>query len=273
LRLLFCFLLILVLPSKSFAEKYYEDNLGILLRGDISGLINSIESEKDFDWDKNQIKLSKKNSWIYGTALIANGDLLKAEKFLSEAIKNYPKETKIKNLYKQISLYKLNYSNPFIELDLEEKSHLKIIELFPEYLESKSFGHEEKAQELKTKLLELINLTSNRKAYFPSRLEYLIEFGVEDTGLLAKKEALEIIENYDKILFPKTLDNYEIAVAYRVLGRLDKSYFYASKMRSIWLVEDLRLWDKIWKITKRSTKVEAVLPQWIVSVQERFKPL
>lgn len=253
------------------AENYYEDNLEILIRGDISGIIKTIEAESDFNWDKKKIKLSKKNSQIYGTALIANGDVTKAEIFLKEAILNHPHDKKIKSLYKQIALYKLDYQNPLIELDEEEIAHLKIIEIFPQYLELRSEGKSVKADVLKDELIKLIEKTSNRKAYFPSRLEYLIEFGDDDTGQRARKEALELISNYQKILFPKTMDNYEIAVAYRVLGKLEKSFFYAMKMRSIWLEEDIRLWDKIWKIKKRKTSINSVLPQWILAVQERFK--
>jgi hypothetical protein len=325
LILLFCWAFLRV-----NAEKLYEDNLALLIAGDIEALIKNIEE------DKPEKKLEEKNSELYIAALIADGSIDKAERFLSSALTHYPKNPVLKDAFKQIRLYRLEYKNPLITLDKEEKAHLKIIELFPRYLDTldslqsnidtfienglrpERMNFEELESELsqltqgfagskdqvvkekiaecknlaklakkqKHELLDLISEVGNRHAYFPTRLEYLLEFHDNTEDALAEKESLTIIDSKRQELFLNTLDYYELSVCYRVLAIIsgvkedidsskkffDLSFLNARKMRSLWLIEDVVVYKPILKTTSRSTKFGFVLPQWVVAVQNRFEP-
>lgn len=112
--------------------------------------------------------------------------------------------------------------------------------------------------------------------YFDKELNYLLT--------LSEKQALDIIEANKKILFPKTLDFYKAAMAYRSLAilsiekediknatrfiKLGKENIF--KMRSIWLDEDIIVENKLMKTRNRSTKFSYIFPQWIILLREEF---
>ena len=97
-------------------------------------------------------------------------------------------------------------------------------------------------------------------------------------------EALKIISQKRKILFPKTHDFYELAMAYKTLAilsveakdiknatkfiKLGKDYIY--KMRSVWLEEDIIIEKPIMKTTERHTRFGFLIPQWIMLLRSEF---
>lgn len=287
-------MVILISIVDAQAEKFYEDNMEFLIKGDVEGLIASIEKEKDFNWAKKKITLSNKNSELYATALIAKGDVNKAAVFLDKAIKKHPKNQNLKDARKQIDFFYRDYSNKSLNFTEEEKAHIAISQLLPEYsairekflqgIKSKEKMGEIESQllSMKAKLLKYINQTSNRHPYFPTKLEYLLEFDDPQLDELVEKEAQIIIKNYRKKLFPKTLDSYELAMAYRALAILslkdgennkenlekyksfsDLKNLYLSRMSSLWLEEDIIVDRPIMKTRMRNTRFGYVLPQWI----------
>ncbi len=113
--------------------------------------------------------------------------------------------------------------------------------------------------------------------YFDTSLNYLLN--------LSESQALDLVKQNSKKLFPKTLDFYKVAMAYRALAissvktkdiknatrfaKLAKGNIY--KMRSIWLEEDIIVNNKLMKTSERSTKFAYVFPQWIMALRDEFE--
>lgn len=268
------------------AEKYHGDNYQFLIRGDVNGLINSIEEEPDFNWDKNKIKLDRKNSEIYAIALIAKGDFNKAQKFIESALERHKKSTRLQKAFNHISFFKTDYQNAKLKLEDKEKAEIELLELVPEYLSVAEAGLGLKEVSLRKKIKDKLALIDNRTLLFPTKMEYLLELGMKAE---AKAEALETIKQHKKILFPKTLDHYELAHAYRSLAilaykeakanpkqqaaKIAEKYFRLAelninRMQALWLIEDLIVQGALRR--QHKTEFGYIFPQWIISQIQRF---
>lgn len=300
------------------AEPFYRENLNILLTGRVEELITNIESEKGFSWEKNKINLGQENSEIYAVALMAVGNLDKAEKFLDNAIKRYPDDKRLQEAKKHIEFFKYEFDTEGLQITDAQRANVELIQKFPTYIkvleEIKLLNEEQEenpqvveaikesevdAAIMKADLTKLIKKTNNTTPYLPSRLDYWLELENHD---LAEKEAKKIISDKRKILFPKTLDFYELSQAYRALAIVDykrfseeyegdlsekeiakrQKYLLASKqnfqlsgmnikkMRSIWLIEDIAVERPIMKTIERNTEFGYVIPQWIEELHRKF---
>lgn len=268
------------------AQKPYEDNLKLFIAGDLSTLMKDMEAEKDWDATKNKFSLNRQNTELYAATLAANGDITKLEEFLPLATKKYPNNPELTKAAKQIALLKGKQADSIPGLEYEDMAHLKILNLFVAYFGYKN-SDPQTAQAIKDTLLQLIDKVSNRLIYFPGQIEYLLDF--KDPSLYPKvREIAEgIITKQQAILFPNTIDNFELAIAYRALaiiaareGASADAESYSKlcfdqtfKMRSFWIEEDIVVYRRILKITSRKTKLGFVLPQFIYLLQDNFLPI
>lgn len=292
---LFLTISLLLIPAApaAYAEPYPEDTMLILLSGNVEQVIKDIEASEDLNWDPQKgltkLKLWEENTEYYTIALMASGYVDKAEKFIQEALKKYKKNKELNYAQRQIALYQHDYEseiglNKELEQNLSkmEKVNIELLKLFPEYL-----GSLDKKQE--KKIEELIGKLDNRSPYFPSKLDYMLELAVasgnkkleQEYHSKVRSEAKQIISDSTKKLFPKTMDFYELMIAHRALSILsfrdakpslaEKHYRLAlvamSKMRSIWLIEDIFVGTVF---RKRHTKFGYVLPQWIMSLRTKL---
>lgn len=271
-----CFLLS---SSSCLAENPYEENLELFIQGNLEVFIDSIEAEKDFNWLKNKITLSEKNSELFASALLAAGEINQSILFLKNALKKYPKNKKLIELYKQLYFF-----GSISEIDesyfgATEKQNLKVKDFFSEYLSAK------RSDKLKPELIKEIQEINEISFYLPSKLEYLLE--LEDSSLYAQveKEALELLAKKNKILFPKSPDFYKAAIAYKSLAIIAKrqnkikdslNYFKLAeneinKIKSFWLEEDIKVWHPILKIMEREASYSVLLAQQVMALRSRFK--
>jgi hypothetical protein len=246
-----------------------------------------MESEKDWDSTKQKFSLNRKNAGLYAATLIANGDIDKLEPFLDLAIMKYPDEADLMNARKQVDFYKEKPRTQIAGLSLEEKSQLKLQELFPAYLAYKAKADTETTKLIEVNIMELLEQVGNRLIYFPGQIEYLLALENLDLYERIRSSAESIIAAHRLKLFPNTVDNYELALAYRALAILSEkaddrsgaesysklAYEQILKMRSFWIEEDIVVYRRILKITSRKTKLGYVLPHYIYILRENFTPL
>jgi|GEM_PF-3479722 len=268
------------------AEKPYDDNLKLFIAGDLKTLVTDMETEKDIDMYKGKLKLGQKNAVLYAAALLANGEVLRLAPYLELAREKYPKNIDLREMQKQLDIYREKAENEIEALSDEERSQIRLLDLFMVYYSMKGAGDQEGCDLLKVNLMAKINKVSNRLIYFPGQIEYLLE--LQDPSLYdrVRSDAQEIITKNQSKLFPTSVDNYELALAYRALAILAEreeksdeaeSYYKLSynevlKMRSYWIEEDIMVYRRILKMTSRRTKLGYVLPQYIMILRERFKP-
>lgn len=270
---------VILIGLNAQAQISAESSRDLLLAGELEKFVQTVERQKDFN---------KEISEYYASVLIASGELGKLEKFLIKALEKHSKSSELKQAQKQLFFFKKEYESvkDFTE---EEKAQLKLMELFPEYLEAKQASKPKShLNKLLSNIEAKLNNISNRLPYFPTKLEYLLELDIEQPNSrysqMIRDEATAIITNNRKKLFPKTLDFYELSHAYRALAvisyrekDIDSSMkFYKlaamsiSKMRSFWLEEDVRVWRPILKIEQRETRFSYVFLQWIIAQVEKF---
>ena len=117
-----------------------------------------------------------------------------------------------------------------------------------------------------------------------SKYDYAFSLNKTDFFDEIEKAALIEINSKRKILFPKTLDFFQLAMAYKALAvikihaqKLDQAKRFIKlsqsnilKMRSIWLIEDLNIYNKILKTEKRSTRFASLYPQYLIKLREEF---
>ncbi len=264
------------------AEPDYEVVRDLLLAGDVEGSLTLLEKEPILD--KNEkIRLGTKDSEYYGITLIMLGEINKAQSFLEKALEKYPKNQEIKNIRKHIDFYNKFYINKKLNFTQEELNHIEINDLLYSYF-GKSDLESPAARELKKKIIKNIEKLDKAIPYFPTALDYLLEFKDPALDPEIEKLALKTIEKKRKQLFPQTMDFYELASAYKSLAIISiknndllkaKDYiklaqFNIYKMKSIWLEEDLKIYRPILKITQRYTSFGYVLPQWLIQLREEY---
>jgi hypothetical protein len=248
-----------------------EENLDLLLLGNLDEVIN--------DFNKyDSLKINDvENLEAFTTALIAYGDIKRAYALLEYATKKFPKNDKFRNDLKSLLLFDQDFeAAKACGLTNSEKAHIELKKAF--YGENKLDLNDHEIREFIYN--ELLSKIDNRSPYFPSRLEYLYFLKTESARQEARRISLNIIEEFSEIAFPQTLDFYELAEAYRILGLLaydsktdSEAYFEMARlnqgrMRSLWLIEDIRIYRPIMKILTRSTRFGYVFPQWIVSLNQ-----
>jgi len=262
-----------LLNKKDDAKKINtaEENQDLLLAGNLEAVINDF-NKRDFEKIDDEEELE-----IYSTALIAYGDIKRVYPLLEKAHRKFPKNEKFKNDLKSLLIFDQDFdAAKALGLNSSEKAHIELKKAF--------YGSERldlsEAANLKFVYEELLTKIDNRTPYFPSRLEYLYFMKTETARQEARKTALEIIDKFTKIAFPQTLDFYEVAEAYRILGLLAydskenaQTFFEMAKlnqarMRSLWLIEDIRVYRPIMKVMSRSTRFAYVFPQWIISLNQ-----
>lgn len=248
-----------------------EENLDLLLIGNLDEVIN--------DFNKyDSLKINDvENLEAFTTALIAYGDIKRAYPLLDYATKKFPKNDKFRSDLKSLLLFDQDFeAAKACGLTNSEKAHIELKKAF--YGENKLDLNDHKIREFIYN--ELLSKIDNRSPYFPSRLEYLYFLKTESARQEARRISINIIEKFSEIAFPQTLDFYELAEAYRILGLLaydsktdSEAYFEMARlnqgrMRSLWLIEDIRIYRPIMKILTRSTRFGYVFPQWIVSLNQ-----
>lgn len=248
-----------------------EENLDLLLIGNLDEVIN--------DFNKyDSLKINDvENLENFTTALIAYGDIKRAYPLLDYATKKFPKNDKFRSDLKSLLLFDQDFeAAKACGLTNSEKAHIELKKAF--YGENKSDLNDHEIREFIYN--ELLSKIDNRSPYFPSRLEYLYFLKTESARQEARRISINIIEKFSEIAFPQTLDFYELAEAYRILGLLaydsktdSEAYFEMARlnqgrMRSLWLIEDIRIYRPIMKILTRSTRFGYVFPQWIVSLNQ-----
>lgn len=248
-----------------------EENLDLLLIGNLDEVIN--------DFNKyDSLKINDvENLETFTTALIAYGDIKRAYPLLDYATKKFPKNDKFRSDLKSLLLFDQDFeAAKACGLTNSEKAHIELKKAF--YGENKSDLNDHEIREFIYN--ELLSKIDNRSPYFPSRLEYLYFLKTESARQEARRISINIIEKFSEIAFPQTLDFYELAEAYRILGLLaydsktdSEAYFEMARlnqgrMRSLWLIEDIRIYRPIMKILTRSTRFGYVFPQWIVSLNQ-----
>ncbi|MEB3315607.1 MAG: hypothetical protein VKK32_05300 [Candidatus Melainabacteria bacterium] len=248
-----------------------EENLDLLLIGNLDEVIN--------DFNKyDSLKINDvENLEAFTTALIAYGDIKRAYPLLDYATKKFPKNNKFRSDLKSLLLFDQDFeAAKACGLTNSEKAHIELKKAF--YGENKLDLNDHEIREFIYN--ELLSKIDNRSPYFPSRLEYLYFLKTESARQEARRISINIIEKFSEIAFPQTLDFYELAEAYRILGLLaydsktdSEAYFEMARlnqgrMRSLWLIEDIRIYSPIMKILTRSTRFGYVFPQWIVSLNQ-----
>ena len=254
-------------PKLNTAEK----NLDLLLTGNLDEVINDFNK-----YDSLKIN-DEENLEAFTTALIAYGDIQRVYPLLEYATKKFPKNNKFKNDLKSLLIFDQDFeAAKAYGLTNIEKAHIELKKAF--YGENKLDLNDHEIREFIYN--ELLSKIDNRSPYFPSRLEYLYFLKTETARQEARKISLNIIEKFSEIAFPQTLDFYELAEAYRIMGLLaydsktdSQAYFEMARlnqnrMRSLWLIEDIRIYRPIMKILTRSTRFGYVFPQWIVSLNQ-----
>jgi len=248
-----------------------EENLDLLLIGNLDEVINDFNK-----YDSLKIN-DEENLEAFTTALIAYGDIKRAYPLLEYATKKFPKNDKFRNDLKSLLLFDQDFeAAKACGLTNSEKAHIELKKAF--YGENKLDLNDHEIREFIYN--ELLSKIDNRSPYFPSRLEYLYFLKTESARQEARRISINIIEKFSEIAFPQTLDFYELAEAYRILGLLaydsktdSEAYFEMARlnqgrMRSLWLIEDIRIYRPIMKILTRSTRFGYVFPQWIVSLNQ-----
>lgn len=264
------------------AEPSNEELRDLLLAGNVEAVVQVVEADRAINWSKNKLKINPKASKYYAIALIVVGDIDKARAFLDKAREYHPKSQELKDCAKHLDFFANHFINKDLKFTKEEKIHIKLYDLMHLYLAEDPKSKQ--AVKLKQKVIKEAEHLGSALPYFMTKLDYLSELNDPSLAEKISKEAFEIIAAKRKILFPKTLDFYELASAYKSLARLSaqagdkaKATQYIKlaqsniyKMKSIWLEEDTRNYKPILKIEQRVTRFGFVLPQWLILLREEY---
>jgi hypothetical protein len=292
--ILLILMLFVSLPSNALV---YNDLRNFMLAGDVDSVISQVEIKP-----KTASELDIESAELYLMSKIILGDIEEAHVLIDFYLAKYPKSSSLIDLKKQLLFFEARFQEAEkYKLDDYEKAQYKLMSLMDEYLidlklyriknpslMSKVFlSDEELDSSLKAKRKKIIKLADsidNNRPYFRAKLEYLLELKDPVTNKAIEKEALEIISKKRQLLFPKTMDFYELALAYKVLAimsiqmqdeksakgfiKLGQKYIY--NMRSIWLIEDIIVHKKIMKTTQHLSRFGYLVPQWLMYLREEF---
>lgn len=282
-RISLLMLILTLFLSSVQAEPSNDDLRDLMLAGNVEAAIQLVESDRAINWEKNKLKINPIASEYYAIALIVYGDINKANLFLETAIAKHPKSQELKDCRKHLDFFANHFINKDLNYSKEEKSHIKLYDLFHLYLSETAASKE--ALNLKKKIIKEINKLGSSIPYFMTALDYLAELQDPKLNNEIETRAFAIIQNKRKLLFPKTIDFYELASAYKNLARLSaqtgevaKATQYIKlaqsnivKMKALWLKEDVRHYRQIMKMEQRVTKFGYVLPQWLILLRAEYE--
>lgn len=314
--------------NSAHAENSTKLNKELLLAAQVEAVLSDYYSK---------VKITdEENAKYFSIALISSGEIIEAKALLTELVKSFPKEKSFKEDLKKIYIFEQKFKAA-AELGLNEieKAQLELKQIFfdkniteTDLLNLNVKESNKKNIILSYPIFKKLFMIDNRSPYFPSRLEYLFllikflenakaEFEIEAKAGIEEKirdynniirlakeeinvESKKIIAKNQNILFPKTLDFYELAEAYRILAllsllesqqgnkfgnpsnssmtesqsKLQKSRIYLNmaqinfnKMRSLWLEEDIKYYKPIMKQYDKVTSFGYVLPQWVIALK------
>lgn len=290
------FAMLMFISTPAFALSY-DELRNYMLQGDVESVISRVELKKDLPF-----KLNDDEAELYIQSLFVMGELEAAGSKLDYYLEKYPKSDSLQALKKDYLFYQGRFTEAEeYKLDDYEKTQLKLMEELDEYLVDLrlyKIKHPElinkifiPAEELdshlrsqRKKILKYANKLEGNRPYFKPKLDYLLELKDPDINKLIEKEALETIKSKRTELFPKTMDFYELALAYKALAilsiqaediksatnfiKLGQQNIY--KMRSIWLIEDIIVEKRIMKTVEHVSKFGYLIPQWIVIMRDEF---
>jgi len=296
LSLLFGLFLILNFCLPVFAVTYNELR-NFMLQGDVESVITRVELKKDLP-----LKLNDDEAELYIQSLLVMGELEAADSKLDHYIDKYPKNQSLKALKKNYLFSQGRFTDAEVyKLDDYEKTQFKLMKELDEYLvdlrlykiknpkliNQVFITNEDLDSSLRSKRKKIIkyaNKLEENRPYFRPKLEYLLELKDPELNKSIEQEALSLIKSKRTELFPKTMDFYELALAYKALAilsiqandnksatgfiKLGQQNIY--KMRSIWLIEDIIVEKKIMKTTEHISKFGYLIPQWIVALRDEF---
>lgn len=243
------------------------DYVGLMTKGDFDGVLKNLNEEKDLK------KLFSDEGVILVHSLIMDGKIEESKEYLDYYYERFPKEIEFLYLKRKIDLFTSNYeANTFTE---NQKQHIRLSQFKYQELETNS--------SLKESLLHEI-LGLENEFYLSSKYDYAFALNRDDFLDEIQEDALNEISSKRNILFPKTNDFFDLAMAYKALAvvkiheqKLDQAKRFIMlaqsnimKMSSIWLVEDLKIYNPILKTTKRSTRFASLYPQYLIKLREEF---
>jgi hypothetical protein len=262
---LFSFIsLCLFLCQAAFARVDYR---GLMLKGDFETVIKNFNEEKDLK------KLFDEEAILLIHTLIMEGKIAESKDYVEYYISRFPKNRNFIELKRGIDLYNLNYRSEI--LSSNQKKHVEFINTDFKVLQVNSSDREDTLHEI---------LRLENEFYLPSKFDYAFSLNEKAFNDLIEKNAIDEIRAKQNILFPKTNDFYQLAMAYKALAvikiqedKLDEAERFIRlaqdqifKMRSIWLIEDINVYHPILKIDERSTKFASLFPQYLIKLREEF---
>jgi hypothetical protein len=280
---IFALCVLLISFNPCLAEPSNDDLRALMLIGNVEAVITTVEKDRAINWSKNKLKINPIASEYYAIALIVYGDINKANLFLEAAMEHHPKSQKLKDCKKHLDFFANHFINQDLNYNKPEKIHIKIYDLFHLYLSEPTDS--KTALKLKKKIIKEINKLGSPIPYFMTALDYLAELNDPSLNQQIETRAFAIIQNKRKQLFPKTMDFYQLALAYKNLARLSaqtgevaKATQYIKlaqsnvfKMKALWLKEDIRHYRKIMKMEQRVTEFGYVLPQWLILLRDEYQ--
>ncbi len=259
-KLFFLFSLILLTSiSPAFARIDYRK---LMLDADFNQVIKSFKKESNL---KN---LFEDEAVIFIHTLVMEGKIQEAEEYASYYRERFPKNTEIRDSLREIKLFAMKYD--FEDFSSNQKA---LITLSKQDLSG-----------IKNKKAFLDSILSlENEFYFRPKYNFAFLLGNEFHGEI-ERSCLKEIKAKQDILFPKTRDFYDLAMAYKALaiikiqeGKLKEAkrfIVYArtqiEKMRTIWLIEDLHIYKPILKITTKETSFGSLFPQYLIQLREEF---
>lgn len=194
--------------------------------------------------ESKKIKDSK-NIEYCAIAYISDGNIDKAQMLISKGLEKKQKN-ELKVLQEHINNFQQRYSSMINSADVNSILGLKTV------------------------------------AYLPTRFDYLIQNNYDKNKL--EKLALDLISEKQKIMFPNTLDLYELASAQRTLAtikikdnKLEEAHKFIElarlniyRMKSIWVEEDIFVYSKFWRMKIRKTNFGYVFPQWLIELRAEY---
>ena len=235
-----------------------------MLKGNFDAVV------KNFQQEKKLKKLFSDEALIYIHTLIMDGKVPESQEFITHYRFRFPKDKDFIELERGIKLFSgdLDHTN----YTKNQKANIRFLRTHFNTIET----HKEKY------LKEILELED--EFYLPSKYDYAFALNELSFDDQIKKVALKKIVDKQGVLFPKTGDFFELALAYKALAvikihekdlsaakrfiKIAKDYVF--KMRSIWLIEDLSIYDPVWKTTKTSTKFASLYPQYLIKLRDEF---
>ena len=259
--LLFKILILVALSTLSIsAATNYRD---LMLKGDFDTAL------KEFSKEKKPKALYEDDAVFFIHCLVMEGKIPQSREFLNHYLKRFPKNQELQALDKIISLYLLDFGKQ--DYTKNQKAHIELLNS-----DLSKVANKEKT------LKDILKL--NNEFYLPSKYDYAFALNEPKLDKKIQESALKTIQAKQKILFPKTNDFFDLAMAYKSLCIIaihqnkpdDAKNFirmatrYIQKMRSIWLVEDIYIDRPILKIEDHRTSFASLFPQYLIQLQDEF---